>query len=40
LGAAREAWQQALYILDDLDHPDADKVRVKLASYLVQQRCS
>jgi tetratricopeptide (TPR) repeat protein len=28
--AARDAWQQALTILDDLDHPDADTVRTKL----------
>jgi transcriptional regulator with XRE-family HTH domain/tetratricopeptide (TPR) repeat protein len=31
LARAREAWQQALVILDDLQHPDADKVRAKLA---------
>jgi tetratricopeptide (TPR) repeat protein len=30
LDAARDAWQQALTILDQLDHPDADQVRVKL----------
>jgi DNA-binding SARP family transcriptional activator/tetratricopeptide (TPR) repeat protein len=30
--AAREAWQQALAILDDRQHPDAAKVRAKLAS--------
>jgi tetratricopeptide (TPR) repeat protein len=29
---AREAWQQALVILDDLQHPDAAKVRAKLTS--------
>jgi DNA-binding SARP family transcriptional activator len=29
---AREAWQQALAILDDLQHPDAAKIRAKLAS--------
>ena len=29
--AARDAWQQALTILDDLDHPDAAQVRAKLA---------
>ena len=29
---AREAWQQALDILSDLQHPDAAKVRVKLAA--------
>jgi tetratricopeptide (TPR) repeat protein len=28
---AQEAWQQALAILDDLQHPDAAKVRAKLA---------
>jgi len=28
----REAWQQALAILDDIQHPDANKVRAKLAS--------
>jgi tetratricopeptide (TPR) repeat protein len=28
---ARNAWQQALTILDQLNHPDADKVRTKLA---------
>jgi tetratricopeptide (TPR) repeat protein len=28
---AREAWQQALAILDDLQHPEAAKVRAKLA---------
>jgi tetratricopeptide (TPR) repeat protein len=28
--AARDAWQQALAILTDLDHPDADTVRIKL----------
>ena len=25
------AWRQALGILDDLNHPDAEKVRAKLA---------
>jgi tetratricopeptide (TPR) repeat protein len=29
--AARDAWQQALTILDDLDHPDAAKVRARLS---------
>jgi len=29
---AREAWQQALAILEDLQHPDASKVRAKLTS--------
>jgi tetratricopeptide (TPR) repeat protein/transcriptional regulator with XRE-family HTH domain len=31
LPQAREAWQQALDILDDLQHPDAAKIRAKLA---------
>jgi hypothetical protein len=30
--AARAAWQQALTILTDLDHPDADNVRTKIAT--------
>jgi hypothetical protein len=29
--AARDAWQQALTILNDMDHPDAQQVRTKLA---------
>jgi tetratricopeptide (TPR) repeat protein len=29
-GAARDAWQQALTILDDLNHPDAAQVRARL----------
>jgi DNA-binding SARP family transcriptional activator/tetratricopeptide (TPR) repeat protein len=32
LPQARHAWQQALAIYDDIQHPDADKVRAKLAS--------
>jgi DNA-binding SARP family transcriptional activator len=32
LPQARQAWQQALAILEDLDHPDAAKVRAKLAA--------
>jgi tetratricopeptide (TPR) repeat protein len=32
LAQAREAWQQALAILEDLQHPDAGRVRAKLAS--------
>lgn len=32
--AARDAWQRALTILDELDHPDADRVRAKLAGLL------
>jgi predicted negative regulator of RcsB-dependent stress response len=27
--AARDAWQQALAILDDLQHPDAERIRGK-----------
>jgi tetratricopeptide (TPR) repeat protein len=34
LHLAREAWQQALDILDELDHPEADKLREKLHSPL------
>ena len=30
LAAARGAWQQALTILEELDHPDAEAVRAKL----------
>jgi tetratricopeptide (TPR) repeat protein len=30
--AARGAWQQALTILDELNHPDAEQVRAKLAT--------
>jgi tetratricopeptide (TPR) repeat protein len=30
--AARDAWQQALTIFEQLDHPDADTVRTKLAT--------
>ncbi|HZM76295.1 MAG TPA: tetratricopeptide repeat protein [Candidatus Limnocylindrales bacterium] len=30
LDAARLAWQQALTILDELDHPDAERVRANL----------
>jgi tetratricopeptide (TPR) repeat protein len=38
LPRAREAWQQALAILDDLQHPDAAKVRAKLARTDPQPR--
>ena len=31
LDEGRDAWQDALTILDDLQHPDADQVRAKLA---------
>ena len=31
LAGARNSWQHALAILDDLRHPDADKVRTKVA---------
>jgi DNA-binding SARP family transcriptional activator/tetratricopeptide (TPR) repeat protein len=30
-GTARESWQEALAILDDLHHPDADQVRARLS---------
>jgi tetratricopeptide (TPR) repeat protein len=30
-GASRDAWRRALTILEELDHPDAERVRVKLA---------
>ena len=37
--AARDAWQQALTILDQLSHPDAEVVRAKLHSFdIVQPR--
>jgi hypothetical protein len=29
--AARGAWQQALAILDDIHHPDAETIRAKLS---------
>jgi tetratricopeptide (TPR) repeat protein len=32
LAGARDAWQQAVSILDDLHHPDADQVRSRLAN--------
>jgi DNA-binding SARP family transcriptional activator/Tfp pilus assembly protein PilF len=34
LTQAREAWQQALAILEDMQHPDAGKVRTKLAGAI------
>ena len=30
LGAARQGWQEALTMLDELDHPEAEAVRAKL----------
>jgi tetratricopeptide (TPR) repeat protein len=30
--AARSSWQQALGILTDLDHPDTERIRAKLAA--------
>jgi hypothetical protein len=30
LDSARDAWRQALVILEDLDHPDAAQLRAKL----------
>jgi hypothetical protein len=32
--AARDAWQHALDILTDLQHPDAEQLRTKLAALL------
>jgi DNA-binding SARP family transcriptional activator len=32
LSAARQAWTQALKILDELNHPDADPIRAKLTT--------
>jgi hypothetical protein len=32
LAQAREAWQQAVTILEDLQHPQAGQVRAKLAN--------
>lgn len=29
--AARDAWQQALTLFDELDHPDGEHIRGKLA---------
>ena len=31
-GAARDAWQQALQILEDIDHHNAEQLRNKLAA--------
>jgi tetratricopeptide (TPR) repeat protein len=33
--AARDAWRQAVALLDDLDHPESDGVRVRLAELPV-----
>jgi hypothetical protein len=30
--SARENWQQALTFIDQLGHPDADKIRARLAT--------
>jgi len=32
--AARHAWQDALAILDDLQHPDAERARARLSGSL------
>jgi DNA-binding SARP family transcriptional activator/Tfp pilus assembly protein PilF len=37
-GSAGEAWQQALVILDELHHPDADKLRVNLKNLDAQRK--
>jgi tetratricopeptide (TPR) repeat protein len=34
----RHAWQEALAIMDDLHHPDADQVRAKLAALHMMPR--
>ncbi|MBO4209950.1 AfsR/SARP family transcriptional regulator [Micromonospora echinofusca] len=36
-GAARHAWRDALAIFDDLDHPDTDRLRAKLAGPATYQ---
>jgi hypothetical protein len=33
---ARDAWQQALAILEELHHADADEVRAKLGQLVLQ----
>jgi tetratricopeptide (TPR) repeat protein len=38
LPQARQAWQQSLAILEDLDHPDAGKVRARLGGWRDGQR--
>jgi tetratricopeptide (TPR) repeat protein len=40
LTEARDAWQQALDILDDLQHPGAEKVRAQLAAATPQSDSS
>jgi tetratricopeptide (TPR) repeat protein len=37
--AARDAWQEALGIIDDLRLPEADPLRVKLATAEASERC-
>jgi tetratricopeptide (TPR) repeat protein len=32
--AARRAWAQALQIIEDIDHSDASRIRVKLSSHV------
>lgn len=36
--AARDAWQHALTILDDLNHPDAENLRTRLKTFDTQLR--
>jgi tetratricopeptide (TPR) repeat protein len=36
--AARSAWREALTILDDLHHPDAEKIRARLGAVAASQR--
>jgi DNA-binding SARP family transcriptional activator len=38
--AARETWDRALRILDDLDHPDADRVRARLRALTRAGGCA
>jgi tetratricopeptide (TPR) repeat protein len=38
-GAAYHAYQRALIILDDIDHPDADTVRTKLTALDTSHEC-
>jgi DNA-binding SARP family transcriptional activator len=33
LGKARTTWEEALAVLDDLNHPDADQIRAKLGAW-------
>jgi predicted negative regulator of RcsB-dependent stress response len=37
-GKARAAWEEAVTILDDLSHPDADQIRAKLSEVSASPR--